>query len=470
MLLKYFYNEKLAHASYLVGCQQTGEAIVVDPGRRVTPYLKAARKAGVRIIAVVETHIHADFVSGARQLAAQVRAKLYLSDEGGAEWQYGYVGDYAHELVGEGDSFMIGNLKFDVLHVPGHTPEHIALLLTDTAAADLPMGIFTGDFLFAGSVGRPDLLEKVVGQARTAVLGAQQMYRSLQRVRHLPDYLQVWPAHGAGSACGKGLGAIPSTTLGYEKLFNQAFTLLNEEAFVEWLLADQPAPPHYFADMKRINRVGPKVVGERPLPLACRLADLKEKLGEVTIVDTRSPGQFARAHLPGSINIPYGDSFLNWAGWLIKGDESYYLVTDEAGLEEIVAELWSIGLEGLAGYWPLEVIADWERGGKVAESYELVTATELSAQLKAGMVTVLDVRNADEWQTGTIPGAVTVHLGMLPEKLDEIPLDKPIVVHCETGFRSAIGVSVLQAAGVKEVANLQGGIVGWRSAGMGVAA
>jgi hydroxyacylglutathione hydrolase len=223
MLLRYFFYDKLAHASYLVGCQATGEAIVVDPGREVEPYLAAAEDEDLRIVGVTETHIHADFVSGARELAERTGARLYLSAEGGREWQYQYQDEYDHQLVRDGDSFYVGNLRFAVMHTPGHTPEHIALLVTDTKGADRPMGLFSGDFVLVGDVGRPDLLEKAARVANTAEVGARQMFGSLQRFRQLPDYIQVWPGHGAGSACGKALGAVPSSTVGYEKLFSWAF-------------------------------------------------------------------------------------------------------------------------------------------------------------------------------------------------------------------------------------------------------
>ena len=223
MLLKYFYDEKLAQASYLVGCAKTGEALVIDPMRNVTPYLRAAEKEGLRITHVTETHIHADFVSGSRELAAATGATVYLSDMGDDDWKYGYADDPRVVLVRDGDFFMVGNIKVDVLHTPGHTLEHIAFQITDTAAADRPIGVFTGDFLFVGDVGRPDLLEEAAGYKGTKEPGARMQYQTVQKFKGMPDYLQIWPGHGAGSACGKALGAIPSTTLGYEKLFNPAF-------------------------------------------------------------------------------------------------------------------------------------------------------------------------------------------------------------------------------------------------------
>lgn len=205
MYLRYFYNDKLAHASYLAGCPVTGEALVIDPDRDVEPYLQTARKEGMNIVAAAETHIHADYVSGARELAEQAGAKLYLSGETQGGTGYPYTRNLDHQLLKDGDSFQIGNLRLDVLHTPGHTPEHLSYLLTD-GGVDEPMGIFTGDFVFVGDVGRPDLLEKAVGVSGSAAIGADQLFHSLKRFKELPDFLQVWPAHGAGSACGKALG------------------------------------------------------------------------------------------------------------------------------------------------------------------------------------------------------------------------------------------------------------------------
>src|SRR6056297_550369 len=263
MLLKYFYDQALAHASYMVGCQRSQQAIIVDPGRDVEQYIEAAAAEGMEIVGVAETHIHADYVSGARELADRVQAKLYVSDEGPAEWKYLYLDTYNAQLVKDGDTFSLGKIKFEVVSTPGHTPESISFLVTDQGGgADQPMGIFTGDFIFVGSIGRPDLLEEAAGLAGTAEPGARQLYHSAERFKQLPDFLQVWPAHGAGSACGKGLGAIPSSTVGYEKQFNPALQFTDEQSFVDYILADQTEAPPYFALMKRVNKEGPKVLGQ----------------------------------------------------------------------------------------------------------------------------------------------------------------------------------------------------------------
>ncbi|MCS7034639.1 MAG: MBL fold metallo-hydrolase, partial [Phycisphaerae bacterium] len=297
MLLKSFYDRALAHASYLVGCQRSGEAIVIDPGRNVEPYLTAAAAEGLRIVAAAETHIHADFVSGSRELADRVGAKLYLSDEGPADWKYQFAGRHESRLLKDGDEFHIGGVKLTVLHTPGHTPEHISFLLTDQGGgANAPMGIFTGDFVFVGSIGRPDLLETAAGVVGSAEAGARQLFHSMRKFLSLPDYLQVWPAHGAGSACGKGLGAVPSTTVGYERLFNPALQFTDEARFVEYILADQPETPFYFGVMKRVNKVGPTLIRELAPVSAIDPRRLPQVAQQHLVIDTSPPSGFAEAH------------------------------------------------------------------------------------------------------------------------------------------------------------------------------
>lgn len=468
MFLRYFYDDKLAQASYLVGCQQTGEAIVIDPARNVAPYLQLAAANGLRITAAAETHIHADFLSGVRELAAH-GATLYLSDEGGAGWQYTNLQNIKHVLLNDGSHFMIGNLRFDVLHTPGHTPEHISFLLTDTKGADRPMGIFTGDFVFAGDVGRPDLLEKAAHIVGTMESGARQMFESLQRFRDLPDYLQVWPGHGAGSACGKALGAVPSTTVGYEKMFNPALQYDDQTAFMEWLLSEQPEPPLYFGMMKQLNRDGAALAKDAPAPQRLTteaVIELLDKGTEALFVDTRRAREFAGGHLPGTINIPHDNSFVTWAGWLLPYDRPFYLLIEEDSLPDVLRDLQSIGLDNVGGYCTPDVLAAWQAAGRDLQTYESRKPNELAALIDTEAVTLLDVRGQSEWDAGHIPGARHVMLGYLREHLDELPRDKPIVVQCQAGARSAIAASLLQARGFAQVINMNGGYTRWASANL----
>ena len=308
MIFRRLFDPKLAQASYLLGCSETGEALVVDPNRSVDQYLKAAAEEKLRITHVTETHIHADFVSGARELTQRTGARLYLSAAGGKDWQYDYARDAGATLVGEGSQFSVGRIGIHVLHLPGHTPEHLVFLVTDGATASEPMGAITGDFLFVGDVGRPDLLERAVQVRGTMESAGRQLFQSLQRFRSLPDFLQVWPGHGAGSACGKALGAVPQSTLGYEKRFNWAFGISDESEFVRAVLAGQPDPPRYFAHMKRINRAGPRILGDRGRPPRLSADSLGEAVAAgKSVVDTRDAVEFGRRSIPDrSISRPTG--------------------------------------------------------------------------------------------------------------------------------------------------------------------
>lgn len=464
MLLKYFYNQKLAQASYMVGCQATGEALIVDPGRDIELYLEAAAANGMRITGATETHIHADFVSGARELAERTEATLYLSDEGDAEWKYRYLEGYAHQLLKDGDHFMVGNIRLEVIHTPGHTPEHLSFLLTDMGGgADRPMGIFTGDFVFVGSVGRPDLLEKAAGIADTSVLGAKQMYRSLQRFKELPDYLQVWPGHGAGSACGKGLGAIPSSTIGYEKLFNPALAYDNETDFIDYLLAEQPEPPTYFAVMKHVNKAGPDILGTLPTVERLDAAQLPQLLEQgAMVIDTRPSDAFAAAHLAGTINIPT-HLLPAWAGWLVAYDKPFYLIIEPNQLQNTVRDLIAIGLDQIGGYIDSSTL---QQTGQAAQSYQITTPQQIAPQVLNRDITLVDVRSEAEWEGGRLPGATHIMLGYLSERANEVMNGKPIVVQCGSGVRSAIAASILQAQGANNVINMMGGYRAWARAGL----
>lgn len=467
MLLKYFYDEKLAHASYLVGCQATGEAIVVDPGRDIAPYLEAAEDNDMRLVGVAETHIHADFVSGARELAERTGATLYVSDEGDENWKYQFLDGYPHRLLKDGDRFRAGNVEFEVMHTPGHTPEHISFILTDRGGgAEAPMGIFTGDFVFVGAIGRPDLLEKAAGIANTAAAGARQMFGSVERFKALPDYLQVWPAHGAGSACGKGLGSVPSTTVGYEKRFNPALVYDDETSFTDYLLSDQPEPPRYFAVMKRVNKEGPAVLQQLPQPPQLAADELLALLADgAQVVDTRPAELFAAKHVPGTINIP-AHELAAWAGWLVDYERPLYLIAAGETVREAVRDLLYIGVDNIAGTFETGVVETLAEMGRPAGSYESMGPEEVMARAERGEVVVLDVRNQTEWDEGHLPGAQHIMLGYLAERAAEVINHRPIVVHCRTDNRSAIGASVLLAQGAKEVIKLRGGIRDWAAAGL----
>jgi hydroxyacylglutathione hydrolase len=460
MLLTRIYDEDLAQASYFIGCQATGEAVVVDPRRDIAVYLEEAEKHAMRIVAVTETHIHADYLSGSRELAAATGARLYLSDEGDADWKYGFQG----ERLYDGDEISVGNVTLRAIHTPGHTPEHLSFLLTDGATTDEPGFVLTGDFVFVGDLGRPDLLDEAAGGKDTRFVGAKQMFRSLrEKFLTLPDYVQVWPGHGAGSACGKALGTVPSSTVGYERLFSwwgRYLAQADEEGFVEALLEGQPDVPVYFGRMKHQNKMGPTLVEER-LPLQrYDAASLRTLLNEdeVLFVDTRAPDAFKEGAVPGSLNIPAGGSFAIRASWVIDpendGRPIVLLARGEAEARALRDKLARVGIDNVVGY-----VASLR--GFQTERVASVSPERLE-ELRDPFV--LDVRAKSEYEAGHIPGATQLHGGRVMGHLDKLPRDRRIVVHCQTGTRSAVLASALRAAGFGDVVELEGSYEGWLKA------
>ncbi len=464
MIFKHLYDTSLSQSSYLIGCRATGEAVVVDPVRDVDPYIALAAHEGLRVTAVAETHIHADYCSGARELAFRSSAQLFLSGCGGPDWRSGYAAtDHAVELV-DGDVITIGNIRLTALHTPGHTPEHLCFLVTDGAVTEHPMGMLSGDFLFVGDVGRPDLLETVAGRSGTMDASARQLYHSLQRLKELPDHLQIWPGHGAGSACGRALGDVPQSTLGYERLVNWALEPQTEDAFVAEVLRDQPDPPAYFAVMKRINRDGPTLLGglpEVPHRSGFEAQQWVEKLG--LLVDARPAEDFAAAHIRGSLNIPGDGSFASWFGSLIDYRMDVWLIAvDEAHAERLVRELMSIGFDRIAG----ASVASDALDGVEADTVAQRSSIALSGALGREGLLVVDVRSRREWARGHIQGAIHIPLAELPHRLEELPADGTLIAQCASGARSAIAASLLLMAGASSVENLAGGIQAWTNAGL----
>lgn len=460
MLLKYFYDKELAQASYMVGCAKTGEALVVDPARDIHPYLAAAEAEGLRITHITETHIHADFVSGSYELAANTGATMFLNDMGDENWKYAFAKEAGAVLLRDGDHWMVGNIRIDVLHTPGHTPEHISFLVTDTAGADKPMGIFTGDFIFAGDVGRPDLLEEAAGLIGTKEIGARQQFHSVQRIKEMPDYLQIWPGHGAGSACGKALGAIPSTTLGYEKLFSPAFQIDDEETFVTWLLEGQPEAPHYFARMKYVNKVGPELTKNLLEPEHLDRAALDAALeNDALIIDTRVRDEYEHAHIPGTISIPTtSSSFSTYVGWFVDYEKPLYFIAPETEMKQILVSLRAIGIDRIPGYFTSDVV------DQSAATLPVITSDELARKLPENGIMIVDVRGAGEYRAGHIAGAEHIPLGHIPRHLDRIPHDRMVVTHCATGYRSQVAASLLRRYGYDNVYSLNDDIKKWSAA------
>lgn len=464
MYFEQVYDKTLAQASYFIGCQKAGVALVIDPKRDVDTYIEIAMQNNMKITHIAETHIHADFLSGSRELAALTGARLYLSDEGGPDWQY----QFPHFGLKDGDQFKVGNLRIEVLHTPGHTPESISFLLTDLPACDKPVMLFTGDFVFVGDIGRPDLLEKAAGLKGTQDIGAKQMFKSIDRFIALPDHIQVWPGHGAGSACGKALGAVPSSTVGYEKLRNWALHYGNDEkGFTRYLLEGQPEPPKYFAMMKKLNKIDRPLLTEVPKPKKLSVADLKTAIKEgIKVVDTRPKTEFAKGFIPGSLNIQGNNAFATWMGWFISYEEPFILIAEESKLDDLSRKLMRIGLDNIYGY--VEGVSEWKTaGGKLATS-QILSIEDFRKALSTD-AQVVDLRGATEFASGHVPGAENFFIGTLEDNLSKISKDRDVIIYCQGGDRAAIGYSLLRKHGYTNIKNYSGGMNDWVASGNPVA-
>jgi hydroxyacylglutathione hydrolase len=471
MIFKRFYDENLAQASYMIACEKTREAVIVDPTLDVAQYTRAAGAERARITHVTETHIHADFVSGTRALAEATGAALHLSAEGDRDWGYTEAAMKRANPLRDGFEILVGRVRLSVAHTPGHTPEHVAFLVSDLERGEAPLGALTGDFVFVGDVGRPDLLERAAGVRGNMAASAGELFRSIRKFSTQPEHLQIWPGHGAGSACGKSLGAMPQSTLGYEKLFNWAFADMSESEFVAKVLEDQPVPPQYFAVMKRVNRAA-ELPAARPSAKELRLPELEAALRDkALVVDTRPAEKFSAGHVPGTLNVPLGKSFLNWTGALVPEDRDFYLITEaesDDAVNAVVADLAKIGLTRVSGFFQSGVLHDWKsRHGELEQVHQL-SPDELRGILGKKKLQVVDVRAPDEWRRGHLPGAIHIPLAALPERVGELDASLPIVLHCKGGGRSSIATSFLQARGVRTVSNLSGGYDGWVAEGFEV--
>jgi hydroxyacylglutathione hydrolase len=466
MFFRQLFEPNLAQYSYLIGCQRTGEALVIDPMRDIDRYISVAGSEGLRIVAVAETHIHADYLSGAREFAERLGVALYLSDEGDANWKYLWAqrGGYDFRPVKHKDRFKIGNIQFEVVHTAGHTPEHISFLITDLGGgADEPMGMATGDFVFVGDLGRPDLLESAAGQAGAMEPSARRLYASVQDFLDLPDYLQIWPGHGAGSACGKALGAVPESTVGYERRFNASILAAREgeDVFVERILDGQPEPPMYFARMKHENKSGPRILGAMPHPGAMSAAELQALAGraDVAVLDTRADSMaFMKGHLPGSIYAPLGKTLNTIAGSYVTPEQPIYLIVeDPADVEDAVLNLVRIGLDAIEGYAPTSALAALDL---VATPTIDARAIESARQQPAARV--LDVRRLAEYEEGHVPGAINIAHTRLLLRRDELEKSATYLVYCRSGARAASATSLLDRFGF-DVVYVDGMYADWAS-------
>ncbi|GAC1485637.1 MAG: MBL fold metallo-hydrolase [Gemmatimonadaceae bacterium] len=471
MLFRRFYDENLAQASYLIACEKTREAIVVDPNLDVAQYTRAAGEDRVRIAHVTETHIHADFVSGAHTLAEVAGANLHLSGMGRGEWSYTDSAMAAAKVLRDGSLIDVGRIRLRVEHTPGHTPEHLTFFVADLERGDEDVGALTGDFVFVGDVGRPDLLERAQGAKGSMESSARELYGSIQKLKGEPDHLQIWPGHGAGSACGKSLGSMPQTTLGYEKLFSWAFAETREEEFVAKVLKDQPVPPRYFAVMKRVNRNSAEQP-KSPEPRYLGLADLETALGgRATVIDTRQPEKFAVGHVPGTLNIPLGKSFLNWCGALVPETTDFYILTDadsDDAVKLVLGDLSKIGLTRVRGIFRSDVLRQWRSSRADLKTVPQLDPSRLNSLGGVEARQIVDVRSPEEWSKGHLAGALHIPLAALPDRIGELDPTSPIVLHCQGGGRSSIAASFLESQGLLNVSNLAGGFEAWVAQGFEV--
>lgn len=466
MFMHHRFVPGLAIHSYMVGDEKTKECAVIDPTRDIDEYIAIAKTEGLRIAHILETHVHADFVSGARELKARLGGtpQVHSSGLGGKQW----TPPYADHVVTDGHELRMGGIRLRAVHTPGHTPEHIAWALFDESRSkDEPWLVFTGDFLFVGDVGRPDLLGE---EAKRAL--AKQLYGSVFKV--LPqynDFVEIFPAHGAGSLCGKAIGSRASSTVGFERRFNASLQTAPEQEWIDTLMSGMPIYPPYFRRMKKVNAEGPKIIGhERPGQKRFTAEEVHARVCDhCLIVDVRPKEAFASAHIPGAINIPLGQNLPTWAGWVLPYDHPTLLVTEDAAdAEEVVTHLLRVGFDDVQGFLEGGVPA-WEERGYEISQLESLTVHTLADRLKAPAKEkpfVLDVRTEREWDAGHIAGAHHIHGGLLQERIGEVPKDRAVAVICGSGYRGSIAASFLKRAGYKNVANTLGGMMAWQGAGL----
>lgn len=450
MYFKQHYLGCLAQASYLIGSD--GEAAVVDPRRDIDVYLEEARTQGLEIRHVIETHLHADFVSGHRELAARTGAKIYFGARAGAAFD--------HVPVRDGDEIRMGKVVLRFLETPGHTPESVSVLVIDREKSEQAQAVLTGDTLFIGDVGRPDL----VGGQMSADELAGQLYDSLHgKLLKLPDSVAVYPAHGAGSLCGRNISSDTSSTIGRERQFNYALRPMPREEFVRLMTADLPEAPAYFSRDARLNREGPASLDELPPPKGFSPEETEaRRRGGAIVLDTRSSAEYGTAHVEGSLQVGLAGQFASWAGALVAPETPLIVVTDDpAQVAEARTRLARVGLENVSGFLEGGVLA-WDAAGRPLARTEQITVDELRERLREDPnFQLVDVRRPAEWQAGHIPQAVSMPLHRLAELAGSLDRKHPVTAICAGGYRSSIGTSVLERLGFRRVTNVVGGMAAW---------
>jgi glyoxylase-like metal-dependent hydrolase (beta-lactamase superfamily II)/rhodanese-related sulfurtransferase len=458
LVLEQFYLGCLAHASYMIGSD--GVAAVIDPQRDVDIYLETAASKNLKIEHVIETHLHADFVSGHHELAERTGARIYIGEGSGAS--------FPHAAVKDGDSIQFGSCRIQFLQTPGHTAESVCALLTDLDQPSRPRAVFTGDTLFVGDVGRPDLSASHTPQELAALL-----YRSLhEKLLTLPDDVEIFPAHGAGSLCGRQMGNERSSTIGKERRFNYALQATSSDEFVHLLTDSLPPRPEYFQHEVELNRQGAKPLDEipPPRPLSAREAARLQKEGSI-VLDTRPVMQFAVGHVPGAVHVALSGQYASWSARILGLDTRVIISGEDAEhIRESHMRLARVGIEKIDGYLD-DGVTGWIRSG-----FELDYIPQLAVQDLAGLLSnesattaVLDVREPSEVAAGAIENSARIPLGQLAARVNELDRNKLLVVHCKSGYRSSIATSLLRRAGFRDIANLTGGFDAWKAAGLPIA-
>ena len=460
MYFKQFYLGCLAHASYLIGSE--GAAVVVDPQRDVDQYIDEAKAQGLEIKYVIETHLHADFVSGHRELAERTGAEIVFSKHAGAA--------FPHRAVSDGDEIGVGKVKLQFMETPGHTPESMCILVSDTEVSDQPQKILTGDTLFIGDVGRPDLAG---GKGYTPQMMAAMMYDTLhEKLLKLRDNVEVYPAHGAGSMCGKNMSKETSSTIGQQRKFNYALQPMSKDAFVKMMTTELPEAPAYFPKDAEINRNGAGALNQLERPRALTAQEVFTLMGRQTdkhvVLDVRSAADFGAGHVPGAINIGLGGQFAIWAGVLIAIGTPIILVAEsEAKMEEAVMRLARVGIESVKGYLTGGIDA-WRTAGFETNTVPQISVDELDSLIrKENQLQVIDVRRPPEYESGHVPRALHAPLSNLESTAGGLSLDrsKPTAVICAGGYRSSAATSILQTHGFSNLLNVTGGTSAWINAG-----
>jgi hydroxyacylglutathione hydrolase len=462
MVIETVFTEGVAHLSYLIGDRATGKAAVIDPRRDVEIYLELASQHKLSITHVLETHIHADFVSGTRELCDRTgSAKAVLSVEGGAKY------DFEFDELRDGDQIDLGRVILTAKHTPGHTPEHMSYLAAEENRPEQPFAVFSGDCLFADSVGRPDLL----GDDAAGGL-AKKLYQSLYEFYlKLPDDVRVHAAHGAGSPCGANIGDRLTSTIGYERRNNEALQFNDEESFIEYVLFSAPPEPAYYPRMKEINAKGPEILGRLPTcpPLPPKEFSAAVKKGKAQLVDNRQMRAFGGGHIVGALNIGPRAELSIWAGWVLDPDKPLLLVlTKEADLTEVLQQLLRVGYTKFDGYL-LGGMEAWDNNAMPVTKLDQMSVHELNDALPADEIQIVDVRSPDEWQKGHVPGATYIFLPELVKKFRRLDKKYPIAVYCDSGYRASLAASILQQHGFTQVHNIPGSWQAWNAADYAIA-